>query len=54
MRIGKPILLPPPPEDPVARRAARQEVADLVMSHIAGLLPEEYRGAYSTSAILPA
>jgi 1-acyl-sn-glycerol-3-phosphate acyltransferase len=54
MRIGKPILLPPPPEDPVARRAARQEVADLVMSHIAGLLPEEYRGAYSASAILPA
>lgn len=54
MHIGKPIHLPPPPEDPVRRRNARQEVADLVMSHIAGLLPEEYRGVYSGSAISPA
>jgi 1-acyl-sn-glycerol-3-phosphate acyltransferase len=54
IRIGKPIVLPPVPEDPAARRAARQQVADLVMSYIAGLLPEEYRGVYSQSAIPPA
>jgi 1-acyl-sn-glycerol-3-phosphate acyltransferase len=51
MRIGRPIQLPPAPADPAARRAARQQVADLVMSHIAGLLPEEYRGVYADSAI---
>ena len=54
MRIGKPIHFPPVPEDPAARRASRQEWADLIMSHIAGLLPEEYRGVYSDSAIPPA
>ena len=54
MRIGRPLRIPPPPEDPVGRRNARQESADLVMSHIAGLLPEEYRGVYSGSAISPA
>ena len=53
IRIGKPIQLPPTPEDPAARRAARQQVADLVMAHIAGLLPEEYRGVYADTAILP-
>ncbi|HEY5902139.1 MAG TPA: 1-acyl-sn-glycerol-3-phosphate acyltransferase, partial [Anaerolineales bacterium] len=53
MRIGKPLRIPPPPEDPVGRRNARQEAADLVMSYIAGLLPEEYRGVYSGSAISP-
>jgi 1-acyl-sn-glycerol-3-phosphate acyltransferase len=54
IHIGKPIRLPPVPEDPVKRREARQEVADLVMSYIAGLLPEGYRGVYSGSAIPPA
>ena len=54
MRIGRPIRLPPTPSDPVQRREARQQVADLVMSHIAGLLPEEYRGVYAESAIVPA
>jgi len=53
IHIGKPIQLPPVPEDAAARRAARQQLADLVMSHIAGLLPEEYRGVYAGSAILP-
>jgi 1-acyl-sn-glycerol-3-phosphate acyltransferase len=53
IRIGKPIKLPPVPEDPAARRIARQQVADLVMSHVAGLLPEEYRGVYAESAITP-
>lgn len=54
IRIGKPIQLPLPPEDSAARRAARQPIADLVMAHIAGLLPEEYRGVYADTAILPA
>jgi 1-acyl-sn-glycerol-3-phosphate acyltransferase len=54
IRIGKPIQLPPVPNDPAARREARQQIADLVMSHIAGLLPEEYRGVYAESAIFPA
>lgn len=54
MHIGKPMRLPPVPTDPAARRLARQEWADLVMSTIAGLLPEEYRGVYSASAIPPA
>lgn len=51
IRIGKPIYLPPVPEDPAARRLGRQQLADLIMSYIAGLLPEEYRGVYSDSAI---
>ncbi|MBI5297528.1 MAG: 1-acyl-sn-glycerol-3-phosphate acyltransferase [Chloroflexi bacterium] len=54
IRIGKPIQLPPAPADPAARRAARQQIADLVMSHIASLLPEEYRGVYAESAVFPA
>lgn len=53
IHIGKPIQLPAVPEGAAARRAARQQVADLVMSHIAGLLPEEYRGVYAGSAIAP-
>ena len=51
MRIGKPITLPPLPAG--KKHAARQRNADLVMSHLAGLLPEEYRGIYAGSAILP-
>jgi len=53
MRVGKPINLPPVSDDPVVRRQARQKIADLVMSHIAGLLPEDYRGVYADSAISP-
>lgn len=53
MRIGKPIELPPIHETGAARREARQRNADLVMSHVAGLLPEEYRGEYAKSAIPP-
>ncbi|HEY2979826.1 MAG TPA: lysophospholipid acyltransferase family protein [Anaerolineales bacterium] len=53
MRVGRPIHLPPVPQDPVERRAYRQKTADLVMSHIAGLLPEDYRGVYADSVILP-
>jgi 1-acyl-sn-glycerol-3-phosphate acyltransferase len=51
IRIGQPIRLPPAPELSSERRAARQEIADLVMSHIAGLLPDEYRGVYARTAL---
>ena len=54
MRIGKPIVLPLLTEKGAARREARQRNADLVMQHIAGLLPQEYRGVYADSAINPA
>lgn len=53
MRIGKPIDLPPIVEKGAARHEARQRNADLVMRHLAGLLPEEYRGIYADSAIAP-
>lgn len=54
MRISKPIILPHITARGTARHAARQKNADLVMSYLAGLLPEEYRGVYAESAILPA
>ena len=54
MRIGTPFRLPPVEGRGEARRAARQRNADLVMQHIAGLLPPEYRGVYADSAIRPA
>ena len=54
MRIGRPIFLPEITSKGTERHAARQKNADLVMSHLAGLLPEEYRGVYAESAILPA
>lgn len=53
MTIGKPITLLPVEGKGEARRACRQRNTDLVMSHIAGLLPEEYRGYYSETAIAP-
>jgi 1-acyl-sn-glycerol-3-phosphate acyltransferase len=54
MRIGKPINLPFITEKGAARREARQRNADLVMRYVAGLLPEDYRGVYADSAIIPA
>lgn len=54
IRIGAPIPLPPIVEKGAARREARQRNADLVMQHLAGLLPEEYRGIYAETAIRPA
>ncbi|WKZ36653.1 MAG: lysophospholipid acyltransferase family protein [Anaerolineales bacterium] len=54
MRIGKPIHLPPVTQKGAERREARQRNADLVMRHIAGLLPEEYHGVYAGQAIPPA
>jgi 1-acyl-sn-glycerol-3-phosphate acyltransferase len=53
MRIGKPFILAPVEGKGEARRLSRQQNADLVMRSIAGLLPEEYRGAYAASAIFP-
>ncbi|MBK8782349.1 MAG: 1-acyl-sn-glycerol-3-phosphate acyltransferase [Anaerolineales bacterium] len=52
MRIGKPIQFPPVIQKGAERRAARQQNADLVMRHIAGLLPEEYHGVYAGQAII--
>jgi 1-acyl-sn-glycerol-3-phosphate acyltransferase len=52
MRIGKPITLPPITLGP-EKHVARQRNTDLVMSYLAGLLPEEYRGVYAESAIFP-
>ena len=54
MRIGRPISLPEITAKGAERHAMRQKNADLIMSHLAGLLPEEYRGVYAESAILPA
>jgi 1-acyl-sn-glycerol-3-phosphate acyltransferase len=53
MRVGKPLILPPIEGAGAARRAARQQNADIVMQHIAGLLPPAYRGVYAGSAVEP-
>jgi len=54
VRIGAPFELPAITEKGAARREARQRNADLVMQHVAGLLPEDYRGVYADSAIITA
>jgi len=53
IRIGKPIQLPAITGRGSERHEARQNNADLVMRHIAGLLPAEYRGIYAESVIFP-
>jgi 1-acyl-sn-glycerol-3-phosphate acyltransferase len=53
LRIGKSITLPDITAKGTERHEARQQNVDLVMRTIAGLLPEEYRGVYAESAILP-
>jgi 1-acyl-sn-glycerol-3-phosphate acyltransferase len=53
MRIGEPFRLPLLEGKGAERREARQRHADLVMQHIAALLPEEYRGVYADSATQP-
>lgn len=53
MRIGRPIVLPENTAKGKDRHEVRQANADLVMRHLAGLLPEDYRGAYADSAIRP-
>lgn len=47
MRVGKPVQLPPVEGKGEARRQSRQRNVDLVMSQIAALLPDEYRGVYA-------
>jgi len=47
MNIGKGFLLPAIEGRGEARRKARQENADMVMEHIAKLIPENYRGVYA-------
>lgn len=54
MRIGKPIHLPEITSRGIEKHQARQKNADLVMSYLAGLLPDDYRGVYAESAIPPA
>lgn len=53
LRIGKPVALPPIEGKGDDRREARQRNADLIMAHIAGLLPEQYRGYYADLAVDP-
>lgn len=53
LRIGQPFTLPPLEGRGEERRQARQRNADLVMQHIAALLPPEYRGVYADSAADP-
>ena len=47
MYIGKPLTFEPVVEKGAARREKRQQNADLVMAHIAALLPFDYRGVYA-------
>ena len=51
MHIGKPFHLPLIEGSGQQRREARQQNADLVMGHVAALLPEEYRGVYADQVI---
>ena len=51
--IGKAIILPEITAKGTDKHEARQQNADLVMQTLAGLLPEEYRGVYAGSAVLP-
>ena len=53
IRIGRPIILPDITAKGNEKHEARQNNADLVMRHLAGLLPEEYRGVYAGSVIFP-
>lgn len=50
MRIGEPFALPKEPVKGEGRRIARQQNADLIMQHIAVLVPSEYRGVYADYA----
>ncbi len=53
IRIGRPIVLPDITAKGNEKHEARQNNADLVMRHLAGLLPKEYRGVYAGSVIFP-
>ncbi len=47
MRVGEPVYLPPIKGKGEERRTARQKNVDLIMQHIAALLPVAYRGVYA-------
>ena len=49
LRIGPPLRLPPVTGHGVARRTALQDNTDLLMRHLADLLPPEYRGVYTAA-----
>jgi 1-acyl-sn-glycerol-3-phosphate acyltransferase len=51
MRIGPLFELPPITGKGEERRRARQCNADLIMAHLAALLPPEYRGVYAETAL---
>ena len=46
IHIGNPFVLPPITGKGEARRRSRQKNADMVMQHIAALLPDIYHGVY--------
>lgn len=50
MNIGAPLYLPPLPRRNPERRQAMQENTDLIMRHIAALLPPQYHGVYADPA----
>ena len=52
MHIGKPITLPDVSGKGAQRRELRQKNADLVMAHIAKLLPADYQGVYADHEFL--
>lgn len=47
MFVGKPLYLPPIESKGADRRAERQHHTDVIMAHIASLLPPEYHGEYA-------
>lgn len=53
MQIGEPFKLPPIVGKGEARRQSRQKNGDLVMQHIAALLPGSYHGVYARPDSLP-
>jgi 1-acyl-sn-glycerol-3-phosphate acyltransferase len=53
MHIGRPVKIQGADQHHLGRKESRQLLSDLVMRHIAGLLPKEYRGFYSPNAIFP-
>lgn len=51
LRIGPPLRLPPVAGHGAPRRSALQDNTDLLMRHLADLLPKEYRGVYAAAPI---
>ena len=46
MSVGEPFMVPPLSGKGEQRRTMRQRNTDLIMAHLAALLPESYRGVY--------